>query len=134
MKEFQTQLRVRYKETDQMQVVYYSNYLVWFEVARVELFRSIGIPYKELEKRGLYLMVVDAQCSYKSPARYDDLIAISCSASNIKNTSLSFTYKIYREKELLATGLTSHVFTDTKKRPVKIPAEIKEKLIKCQVS
>ena len=126
MDSYTVTVRVRYKETDQMQVAYYSNYLVWFEVARVEFFRAIGHSYKDMEeKRGLRLMVVEAQCSYKSPARFDDLLSIDCSVSKIGNTSLSFNYKVRKEEELLAKGKTAHVFTNKNGRPTRIPLEIK---------
>ena len=125
-----TSIRVRYKETDQMQVAYYSNYLVWFEVARAELFRKIGHTYSDIEqKEGLRLMVVEANCRYKQPARYDELIDIYCVVTDVGNTSLRFSYTVKRKEVLLAEGETVHVFTDTKGRPKRIPSKIKEALV-----
>jgi len=125
-----TTLRVRYKETDQMGVVYYSNYLVWFEVARTELFREIGLPYTDIEKNlGLRLMVAEARCKYLAPARYDDLINIDCQIKDVKNSSLTFTYKVMRDDSLLAEGMSLHVFADAKGKPKRMPKEIKEKLV-----
>ncbi len=112
-----------------MGVVYYAKYLVWFEVARTEFFRATGLSYRRLEEKdGLRLMLVDAQCSYKSPATYDDLITIETDITDMKNTSLSFSYTIYRERVLIATGATSHVFTNAEGRPVKIPERVREAL------
>ena len=129
MLEHTTNLRVRYKETDQMGVAYYSNYLVWFEVARTELLREAGHNYSELEKsEGLWLMVVEANCKYKMPAKYDDLLDIYCTVGNIGNTSMSFNYVVKRGSDILAEGMTSHVFTDKTARPKRIPSIIKEAL------
>lgn len=112
-----------------MGVVYYGNYFTWFEVARTEYFRELGCPYTELEKEGIMLMVADTKCAYKSPATYDDLLTIETQIVNIKNTSLSFSYKIYRdEKALIALGESTHVFTDERGRPTRIPARVKEVL------
>jgi len=127
MLEHTTSLRVRYKETDQMGVAYYSNYLVWFEVARTELLRAAGHTYSELERsEGLWLMVVEANCKYKMPAKYDDLLNIDCAVGDIGNTSMSFHYIVKRGSDLLAEGVTSHVFTDRSARPKRVPAIIKE--------
>ena len=129
MIKYTTTLRVRYKETDQMGVVYYSNYMVWFEVARAELFRDIGYPYSRIEKEmGLWLMVAEARCIYKSPARYDELIDIECCLNNIKNSSMAFSYKVKRKKTILAEGETVHVFTNSAGSPRRIPQSLKEAL------
>lgn len=130
MEKFNTTLRVRYEETDQMKVVYYSKYLVWFEVARTEYLRNLGISYKELEKRGLFLVVAEANCLYKSPARYDDLLEIETEVYGIKNTSLSFKYQVKRDSELIAEGSTAHVFVNENGKPTRIPEELKRLLLK----
>jgi acyl-CoA thioester hydrolase len=122
-------VRVRYKETDQMGVVYYSNYLVWFEIARTELFREKVFSYRELEeKRDLRLVVAEARCSYIQPARYDDLLNIHCRLNSTGKTSLIFGYTVKRDDELLAEGETVHVFTDPSGKPKRIPADIREAL------
>jgi acyl-CoA thioester hydrolase len=127
MTKHSTSIRVRYKETDQMGVAYYSNYLVWFEVARAELFRNIGCPYKEIEDvRGLRLMVIEASCRYKLPARYDDLLDIICSISELGKTSMRFKYSVKRGSDLLADGETLHVFTDVNYVPKRMPKQLKE--------
>jgi acyl-CoA thioester hydrolase len=124
-----TRLRARYKETDQMGVVYYSNYFVWFEVARTELFRDIGYSYSRIEKEmALRLMVVKAVCCYMIPAHYDEHIDIECIVSKLGNASIAFKYNVLRAKNLLADGETVHVFTDIFNKPKRIPVLIKEAL------
>jgi acyl-CoA thioester hydrolase len=113
------QVRVRYAETDQMGIVYYANYLVWFELGRVELLRSLGLAYSQLEKEHeCILPVVEATCRYKAPARYDDEILIETRPSLLRSSVLRFSYRILRkadngrEPTLLAEGETVHVVCD----------------------
>jgi len=123
-------IRVRYEETDRMGVVYYANYFVWFEIARTEYFRKRNLSYRKLEEQSqLHLMVVDAYCDYKAPATYDDLVFVETNIEEIRNTSLKFVYKVSRDSVLLATGRTTHVFTNKSGKPIKIPEEIKEALL-----
>lgn len=130
MKSYKTKIRVRYEETDRMGVVYYANYFVWFEIARTEFFREkLGLSYRELEdKDKIGLMVINAKAVYKSPVTYDDLITVETYIAKVKNTSMVFDYKIYHNSTLVATGETSHVFTDSKGKPVRIPLIVKDKL------
>jgi acyl-CoA thioester hydrolase len=114
-----SRVRVRYAETDQMGVVYYANYLVWFEIGRVELLRSVGLSYDRMEKEHrLILPVVDASCRYKAPARYDDEILIETRPALLRKSVLKFAYRILRNgtdgagPELLAEGETVHVVCD----------------------
>ncbi len=114
-----TPARVRYAETDQMGVVYYANYLVWFEIGRVELLRSLGLAYSQMETdHGLILPVIEATCRYRSPARYDDEILIETRPSLLRGSVLKFAYRILRkaqdgkEPQLLAEGETVHVVCD----------------------
>jgi len=123
-----TQVRVRYAETDQMGIVYYANYLVWFEIGRVELLRSLGLTYSSLESdHSLILPVVDAHCRYRSPARYDDEILIETSPSLLRGSVLKFAYRILRraqvgdEHELLADGETVHVVCDAQLQRKPLP-------------
>lgn len=123
-KEFTTEVRVSYRDTDQMGVVYYANYFAWFEVARTELLRSQGITYREIEKeKRLALPAVEVHCKYKAPARYDDIVVIKTAITQMKNTSLRFDYTLFHKEsgELLATAYTMHVFIDENRRPVRIP-------------
>jgi acyl-CoA thioester hydrolase len=114
-----TEIRVRYAETDQMGIVYYANYLVWFEIGRVELLRSLGLAYSQLEKdHQCILPVIEASCRYKSPARYDDQIVIETWPSLLRGSVIKFAYRILRkgsegeEQVLLAEGETVHVVCD----------------------
>jgi acyl-CoA thioester hydrolase len=123
-----TQVRVRYAETDQMGVVYYANYLVWFELGRVELLRSLGLAYSRLERdHGCILPVIEAHCRYRSPARYDDEILIETRPALIRGSVLKFVYRILRraqdggENALLAEGETVHVVCDDQLRRKPLP-------------
>ena len=114
-----TEIRVRYAETDQMGVVYYANYLVWFELGRVELLRALGLAYKRLETdHDCILPVIEARCRYRSPARYDDEILIETRPSMLRGPVLKFAYRILRKApegekhQLLAEGETVHVVCD----------------------
>lgn len=105
-----SRLRVRYAETDQMGIVYHSNYLIWFEVGRSELFREINLPYTRFEEQGLALAVIEASCRYRKPAHYDDELEIVTEIAEMTSRSVTFSYQIYREGALLAQGKTRHLF------------------------
>jgi acyl-CoA thioester hydrolase len=124
MRIHETQIRVRYQETDNMGVVYYANYFIWLEVARTEYLRSAGVSYRHLEEKGMYLMVASASCQYKAPARYDDVVRIQSWIPKIKNSSLDFAHKLYVGDKLIATAESVHVFTNKNGKPVRIPKEI----------
>jgi acyl-CoA thioester hydrolase len=122
-----TEVRVRYAETDQMGVVYYANYFVWFEVGRVELFRALGFSYKLLEREHQCILpVVDAQCRYRSSARYDEQILIETRTALVRGSLVKFAYRVLRKDSdgaaptLLAEGETTHVVCDgqMKKKPL----------------
>lgn len=97
-------VRVRYEETDQMGVVYHANYLNWFEIGRTELIREMGMPYKEIEARGLLLPVVELDVKYRLPARYDDLIAIYTRVVDFTYVRLEFAYEIRRHEPAPEAG------------------------------
>ncbi len=112
----ETTLRVRYAETDQMGVVYHSNYFVWFEVGRVELLRQLGFTYKEMEKQDdCVIAVVDARCHYKSPARYDDELVVRTHLKNIRESMIHFGYQVLRpaDNSVLAEGETTHIVVNS---------------------
>jgi acyl-CoA thioester hydrolase len=118
---------VRYAETDQMGIVYYANYLVWFEIGRVELLRSLGLAYAQMETdHGLILPVIEASCRYRSPARYDDEILIETRPALLRGSVLKFAYRILRkapegdDHKVLAEGETVHVVCDEhlKRKPL----------------
>jgi acyl-CoA thioester hydrolase len=119
----ESRLRVRYAETDQMGVVYYGNYLTYFEVGRVEWCRAHGFSYRDMERdEGALLVVAEARCRYKAPARYDDLLCIRTSLKNARNSVVTFAYEVRREDgELLATGETVHFVTGTDFQPRPMP-------------
>ncbi len=120
----EARVRVRYAETDQMGVVYYANYFVWFEVGRVEYFRAHGFSYSLMERHDdCHLPVVEAKCRYKSPARYDDALVIRTRLTRRRGPILHFAYEIVREAdaELLATGETVHVLVDAKFQARELP-------------
>ena len=105
-------VRVRYAETDQMGVVYHSNYFIWFEVGRVELMRTLGFDYKRMElDDDTFIVVADAHCRYHHPARYDELLTIRTRILEAKTRTLKFGYELLRQhdQKLLATGQTIHV-------------------------
>jgi acyl-CoA thioester hydrolase len=125
-----TRQRVRYAETDQMGIVYYANYLVWFEIGRVEVLRTLGLSYHELEtQHKLILPVVEASCRYRAPARYDDEILIEARPSMLRGSVLKFAYRILRltsegdEPKLLAEGETVHVVCDENLKRMALPEE-----------
>lgn len=123
-------IRVRYQETDQMGVVYYANYLVWFEVARTEFFRALGLDYKKLEdEKKIYLPVVEANCRYRSPLRYDDQVSLTVRLSSVKSARINFEYEVRCGSKLSATGVTVHTFVDASGSPIPVPSEIRQVLV-----
>ena len=126
----QTQFRVRYSETDQMQVVYHGNYAQYFEVGRVEWLRKKGVSYKWMEENGIMLPVVSLTMNYKKPARYDELLTLKTILINQTSVKIEFAYELYNEVgELLTTGNSILVFVDMKTaRPIAPPAYIFELL------
>ena len=131
MKNHQTQVRVRYSETDQMGVVYHGNYAQYFEMGRVEWLRNLGLSYKFMEENGIMLPVVSLTMNYKKPARYDDLIRVKTIFKSQTSVKIEFDYEIFNEKdELLTTGTSMLVFVDMKSgRPTLPPKYVSEKLL-----
>lgn len=113
--------RVRYKETDQMGIAHHSNYIVWFEIGRTDLCRAAGIPYRDIEARGLILVVTEVNCRYRVPFRYDDEVVIRTSVAEAQSRAIRFSYELrHGESDVLhATGFTQHVWVDREtRRPV----------------
>lgn len=108
MRVFRHSIRVPYADVDQMGFVYYANYLVYFEMARSEILREAGVPYPELEARGVKLPVVQAHCDYKQPGRYDDLLVVE-SRCSLRGPRLHIDYRVLRGETCLVTGHTDHV-------------------------
>jgi len=126
-----TRLRVIYGDSDQMGVVYYANYLRYFEAARNEFIRAKGLRYRDFEERyGLVLPVAEAHVNYRSPARYDDLLTIEATLAEARRASARFEYRIVREDgELLATGHTVHACVDRDGKVQRMPAELVAALV-----
>jgi len=120
----ESRVRVRYAETDQMGVVYHSNYFIWFEVGRVDLLRQLGFTYREMEREdGCFIAVVDARCRYKSPAKYDDEVVIRTHLKHVRESLVQFGYEAVRagDNTLLAEGETTHIVTDPQMNKRSIP-------------
>jgi acyl-CoA thioester hydrolase len=127
---YTTEVRVRYAETDQMGVVYYANYLVWFEIGRVELMRSLGLPYSALETEyHCILPVIEAKCRYHASARYDDEILIETRPALLRGSVIKFAYRILRkapkgeEPKLLVDGETMHMVCDEQMKRKPLPEQ-----------
>jgi acyl-CoA thioester hydrolase len=125
-----TQLRVIYGDTDQMGVVYYANYLRYFEAGRNEFIRAKGMRYRDFEERySLMLPVTEASVRYLAPARYDDLLSLETSLEEIRRASACFAYRLVREnQQLLATGRTVHACVDLEGKLRRLPEELVTRL------
>ena len=120
----ETEIRVRYAETDQMGIVHHANYPIWFEAGRTDLCRAKGFSYKQMEEEGNSLLVVaEVYCRFKSPALYDDVLTIRTQVGEIRSRSLRFIYQVYRASDdmILCEGETLHVVTDKQKRVRTLP-------------
>lgn len=120
-----SEIRVRYSETDQMGIVYHANYIIWFEVGRTDWFRLLHNNYRAMEEQGIILPVIEVQCQYKKSALYDDEIIIRTYLKELKGVRLTFHYEVIRkkDKELLAEGETVHAFVDRDKKPIRLKKE-----------
>jgi len=128
-----TSCRVLYGDTDAAGVVYYANYLRFFEKGRTEYMRDLVMTYHEIESQGLMLPVIECYSRYKAPAFYDDLLLIETSLVELKNVSCRFNYRIYRNdssgaRTLLAKGYTVHASVNRDNRLTRLPAQLLEKL------
>jgi acyl-CoA thioester hydrolase len=128
----ETEIRVRYAETDQMGVVYHANYLIWFEIGRSEFCRARGFSYRDMEEKDNALLVVaESYCRYKSPAFYEDVLTVRTNVSEVRSRSIRFVYEIFRasDQTLLADGETLHLVTDESKKIRSLPQGYKEMLL-----
>lgn len=128
----ETEIRVRYAETDKMGIVHHSNYLIWFESGRSDLCRARGFSYKEMEEEDNALMVVaESYCRYKSPAFYEDILIVRTQVAEIRSRAIRFIYEVFRpsDETLLAEGETLHLVTDANKKVRQIPEIYKERLL-----
>ena len=123
-----SKVRVRYAETDQMGIVYYANYLVWFEVGRTDLLRGGGWSYREMEGDGFSLPVVEAACQYRRPARYDDDLEVRTTGVLLSPVRVRFDYQVVRpiDEATVAEGHTVHASLDRNGRPARLPARARQ--------
>ena len=123
-------VRVRYAETDQMGVVYHANYLIWFEIGRVELMRALGFEYKLMESEDdCYIVVAEASCRYLHPARYDEVLRVRTRISRAGNRVVKYAYELLRDSDnaVLATGATTHVICGSDGKPKQLPEKYRDK-------
>jgi acyl-CoA thioester hydrolase len=132
----ETQIRVRYAETDKMGIVHHSNYPIWFEIGRSEYCRARGFSYLEMEeKENALLVVAEIYCRYKSPATYEDEITVRTKCAEIRSRAIRFVYEIYRAEDdtVLAEAETLHVITDKNKRVRTLPESYKQLLLQPEI-
>lgn len=122
-----TNIRVRYAETDKMGIVYHANYFIWFEAVRIQLLDNLGIPYRELEKRGYMLPVLECGAKFLKPAHFDDQLTITISIDDLPIARIEALYEIMRGDELLATGRTIHAFVSPEGKILRPPEDFSEK-------
>ncbi|MBR5205672.1 MAG: acyl-CoA thioesterase [Alistipes sp.] len=130
MKSFDTRIRVEYHHTDQMGIVHHSNYIKFFEFARTEWLRAVGLTYAEMERRGVMMPIVDVQVKYRQPAYYDELIRVRAIVEEMPMARMTFKYEIYGEDDRpIATGSTTLGFIDSvTRRPQRVPSWLVEVL------
>ena len=125
----ESRVRVRYAETDQMGIVYHANYLIWFEVGRVEHIRHLGLNYKSMEKEeSCFIAVVEANVRYKSPARYDDELIVRTRIDHVRGSIIRFAYTIHRaaDDQMLCEGTTTHIVVDRTMKRTPMPPRYAE--------
>jgi acyl-CoA thioester hydrolase len=129
---FPVRLRVRYAETDQMGVVHHAVYPVWFEAARSELARAVGLPYSDWERQGVWLMLSDLHCRYRRPARYDEDVTVWVHVAEVASRRVTFAYRVTGpDGQVLAEGETRHLTVSSgTARPTVLPDELRESLLR----
>jgi len=118
----ETNLIVRYAETDQMGIVHHSNYPIWFEVGRTDFIRKLGMPYSKIENKGLLMPLISLKCNFKSHAKYEDRIIVRTRINQFTGIRLSFYYEVIKEEDskILTTGETEHVWTTKELKPINL--------------
>jgi acyl-CoA thioester hydrolase len=123
----ETEIEVRYAETDQMGVVHHANYVVWFELARTRLCALSGFHYADVERLGYFLMVTGVQLSYRKPARYGDTVRVVCWGDRLGSRGVRFAYEVRNGGDLLVTGATEHIWVEQATgRPCRTPEPLRE--------
>jgi acyl-CoA thioester hydrolase len=125
-----SRIRVRYAETDQMGIAHHAEYFCWFEVGRTDLLREHGMPYTEIEARGVRFPVIGAEVKFLRPARYDDVLEVRTTVESMTGARVAFAYEVLREGDgsPLATGVTRHAAVDASGRPVRLPEDVRRRL------
>ena len=128
MQSFTTTVRVIYGDTDNMGIAYHANYFRWFEIGRSEMFRSLGLAYRDIEKRGIFLPVAEVGCKFLAPIRYDDLLVIETTLDTNVRGGMKFDYRIFKENDdtVLARGFSKHACMNPERKVVRPPAFIME--------
>jgi acyl-CoA thioester hydrolase len=123
-------IRVRYAETDQMGIAHHAEYFAWFEVGRTDLLRERGLPYRDLERRGLRFPVIGTEARFLRPAYYDDVLEVRTELDSLSGARIAFRYEVHREGAPgpLATGRTEHAAVDAEGRPRRLPEDVRERL------
>lgn len=131
----ETLIRVRYAETDKMGIVYYANYLVWFEIGRTEYCRARGFSYLDMETDDAFLVVAESYCRYKAPAYYDDELLVRTHITELRRRSLRFGYEIIRvsDGQIISEGETGHVVTDSAGRVRSFPDGYAQRLVRAPI-
>lgn len=125
----ETEIRVRYAETDAMGVVHHAAYFVWFELGRTEYTRAVGLPYRQVEEGGTRLVVVEAAARFRRPARYDDIVVVRTAVRDVSKATLTFGYEVCTpDGRVLAEGQTVHAATDRSGRLRRIPEDVRTAL------
>ena len=130
MKSSVSSIRVRYAETDQMGIAHHAEYFAWFEVGRTDLLRECGLPYRDLEKRGLRFPVIGAEARFLRPAYYDDVLEVRTALDALTGARIAFRYEVRREGApgAIATARTEHAAVDAGGRPRRLPEDVRERL------
>jgi len=123
-------IRVRYKETDKMGVVYHSNYFTWFEVARIELLDNLQCPYKELEEDGFFLPVLSCNATFHLPALFDDRLTVTVKIRDIPNIRIKAEYEVVKSGKIIVTGTTEHAFLSNEGKVVRPPQKFIQNISK----
>ena len=132
---FDTEVKVRFAETDAQGIAHHAVYLVWFELARIEYLSRFRGGYRDLQAQGLEALTLDAQVTYRAPARFDDRLVVRTRCAEVRGARFSFEYRVERDGELIAEGSTGHACADAATlRPTRVPAWLVEEIAKAEAA
>ncbi|HEY2839779.1 MAG TPA: thioesterase family protein [Pirellulales bacterium] len=121
LREMDVEIRVRYQETDAMGFLHHANYFTYFEIGRTELLRATGRDYRQIEEEGLFMVVVKIGCTYKLPARYDDVLTLRTTVTRVTAAKIEHTYQVFRGEDLLTEGFSTLACVDRSGRVQRVP-------------